>query len=454
MRFLFQRGWVVLLIFAAISVRAGDTLVWKTNRVSADIKSLALPKLLRQIAHDAEWQIYLEPGATRNVSARFKNLPPGDALHLLLGELNFALVPQTNSRPTLYVFRTGKENATQLIQPADLLSAKKGKAVPNELIVTLKPGANIDDIARLLGAKVTGRLPEANAYRLQFDDQAAADAARAQLESNSNVTSVDSNYFTNPPPMPNALASGAAPQIQLNAKPANDGHVVIGLVDTAVQPLGNGLDAFLLKQISEAGNAQPDPGAPTHGTAMAETILETLQKINKGTTGVEILPIDVYGNSATTTTFDVAAGVAAAYNNGANVINLSLGSSGDSDLLHQIIQQVSAKGIPIFAAAGNDPTAVSYPGAYPETISVTALGQNGQIAPYANRDNYVDLAAPGTIVVPFGSQAFLVQGTSVSTPVVATLAAGWLDATHGSLNQMQSFLKSTFPVPASSNLTK
>jgi Subtilase family len=187
---------------------------------------------------------------------------------------------------------------------------------------------------------------------------------------------------------------------------------------------------------------------------MAETILETLQKINKGTTGVEILPIDVYGNSATTTTFDVAAGVAAAYNNGANVINLSLGSSGDSDLLHQIIQQVSAKGIPIFAAAGNDPTAVSYPGAYPETISVTALGQNGQIAPYANRDNYVDLAAPGTIVVPFGSQAFLVQGTSVSTPVVATLAAGWLDATHGSLNQMQSFLKSTFPVPASSNLTK
>ena len=48
----------------------------------------------------------------------------------------------------------------------------------------LKPGAKIDDLARSLGAKVIGRIDSLNAYRLQFQDQAAADTAREQLAAN------------------------------------------------------------------------------------------------------------------------------------------------------------------------------------------------------------------------------------------------------------------------------
>src|SRR5205085_2685480 len=110
----------------------------------------------------------------------------------LLGNLNFALVPETNAPSKLFVFRTSLHQATQLISPTQASdSAKKSHRISREIIVTLKPGANIDEIAKALGAKVTGRIDALNTYRLQFDDEAAADAARAELASNPNVASID-----------------------------------------------------------------------------------------------------------------------------------------------------------------------------------------------------------------------------------------------------------------------
>ena len=167
----------------------------------------------------------------RTVSAKFDRLPPGEALHLLLRDLNFALVPATNASPKLFVFRTTMQNATQSVRPAHpAASASKGKLIPNELIVRLKPGAKIDDLAKLLGAKVTGRIDSLNAYRLQFEDQAAADAARQQLACNPDVASVDSNYSIDRPPAPaGAQGSNLPPPPQLQLKPPpSDGRIIVG----------------------------------------------------------------------------------------------------------------------------------------------------------------------------------------------------------------------------------
>ena len=100
---------------------------------------------------------------------------------------------------------------------------------------------------------------------------------------------------------------------------------------------------------------------------MASTILHSLQQVTGGKTSVQILPVDVYGQSPGTTTFDVASGIVAAINAGANVINLSLGGDGESTILHQIIQERHDKGIVFVGAAGNEPvTSPFYPAAYPE----------------------------------------------------------------------------------------
>src|SRR2546423_195745 len=94
-----------------------ESLNWRTrqNRVDARIESMDLPTLLAKVSAATGWVIYIEPDTTRHVSAKFKNTPSGEALKLLLGDLNFALVPQTDAPSKLYVFRTALQQATQFI---------------------------------------------------------------------------------------------------------------------------------------------------------------------------------------------------------------------------------------------------------------------------------------------------------------------------------------------------
>ena len=115
---MFKKIAICLFLAAfCLSARAADTnsLVWHraTDRVDADVRGMALWPLLEKIAVEAGWHIFVEPDTTHTTSAKFKDLPSGDALKMLLGDLNFALVPRTNGVPQLYVFRTVMKNATQ-----------------------------------------------------------------------------------------------------------------------------------------------------------------------------------------------------------------------------------------------------------------------------------------------------------------------------------------------------
>ena len=96
---------------------AADSLNWRTNAalVSADIKAGKLPWLLERVTSATGWQVYVEPGVSHIVSTKFENLPPGQALHLLLGDLSFALVPESSGSPKLFVFRTTIGKATQRV---------------------------------------------------------------------------------------------------------------------------------------------------------------------------------------------------------------------------------------------------------------------------------------------------------------------------------------------------
>jgi len=259
------------------------------------------------------------------------------------------------------------------------------------------------------------------------------------------VAEVDYNYILDPPPAVQPLANVPVGPVSLTLNPPGDsGKVIVGLVDTAVQPLGDQLEQFLLKRISVAGDAPAETDI-THGTAMAETVLRAMGIAGQGGTSAQILPVDVYGANASTTSWDVALGIQAAVNGGATVINLSLGGAGDSAILDSVIQQAVGDGIVIFASAGNEPVSTpTYPAADPGVIAVTAE-QRGQFASYANFGNFVDLAAPGSSVVYLGNQPWLVQGTSVSSAYVSGMAAGTKSATGQSWAQIQAALSHSFP---------
>ncbi len=430
----FGASCLALFLFAWTACAAKESLVWHADKKTfdADLAGVELQPLLQKIGALTGWEIYIEPGSSSSASATFKNLPTSDALRFLLGKLSFEISPQSNSVPRLLVFRSEAAKATQLIRTEkNKVILGKNKVIKNHLIVTLKPGSsmNIDALAQQLGGKIIGKLEGTNSYLLEFPDEVAANAAREQLSHVDSVASIDSNYsLEKPSPFAMASVNGSSPfNLKAEAGPGDGKQIVIGLIDTAVQRLNENMQGFMLSSLSVAGEANVNGDVPMHGTSMAESMLLGLNSTITGqSASIKILPVDVYGPNPTTTTFNVAQGITAAVNGGANILSLSLGSEGDSAFLANLIQQVSQKNIPIFAAAGNQPvTTPTYPAAYPTVIAVTSAGdRTGAVAPYANRGDFVDVILPGATVISYAGTSYYVNGTSVSTALASGMMAG------------------------------
>ena len=84
------------------------------------------------------------------------------------------------------------------------------------------------------------------------------------------------------------------------------------------------------------------------------------------------MPVRVLGTDREGTIADLASGITWAAENGAKVINMSLGGS-SSPTLSQAVQLAESKGVVMVAASGNDSSSsVSYPAAYSQVIAVGA----------------------------------------------------------------------------------
>jgi len=450
---------VALLVCAGLAARAAETnsLVWQPelNRVTAELHGQSLWPLLEDIAHQTGWHIFVEPGASHNASVKFRDLPAGEALAKLLGTLNYAMVPRTNGPQELYVFKTALHNATQrVVAPA---KAPPMKHVANQLLVRLKPGADIDAIAKAHGAKVVSRNDKLGIYLLELSDTSTTDAALAALKTDPQVASVDYNYIFEAPPTPQPLANapaGAAPvSLTLSPNtPTDPCNPVVGLIDTGVQSLGSQLDKFMMPAVNVTGDTTTlSTTTPTHGTAMAQTILNGVSK-QGNSSSVRILPVNVFGNGETATSYNVALGVQAAVDGGATVLNMSVAGTTDSSVLNDIVQQALAKGVVIFAAAGNQPvTTPNYPAAIPGVNAVTALSAPGQLASYADYGSFVEMALPGNSLIYLGTQPWVVQGTSPATAFATGVAAGTKANNCLPWAQIEAAMQQKFPVPPPGN---
>jgi hypothetical protein len=438
---------LAMSLLLAFQAPAANQLTWDSqkSRVTADIEDGELLPVLEEVAQVTSWQVFVEPDASQKISAKFKELAPGEALRMLLGNLNFALVP-SDKEMKLYVFRTSRLNATRQVRPR--AESTGPKLIANELIVRLKPGADIDAIAKALGAKVVGRLDKFGLYRLRFEDIESAEAGRRTLASNPDVETIDNNFAIDRPGggKVSTAATAAPPKLRLNPPP-NGCKVIVGLIDTGVQSLGSELDPFMMKQISVAGESALDPTIPSHGTSMAGTLLASLADASNGSTGVRILPVDVYGRNQVTSTFQVAEGIVQAVNAGANVINLSLGSEGTAPYVADLIAEASRRNITFIGAAGNQPVKTPYyPAALPGVLAVTAT-EDGKLAPYASRGDFVSLAAPGTSVVFYNNTPYYVVGTSAAAAYSSGVAAAHREANCADSQETGRFMMDQFAPP-------
>ncbi|HEX7056957.1 MAG TPA: S8 family serine peptidase [Bacilli bacterium] len=205
--------------------------------------------------------------------------------------------------------------------------------------------------------------------------------------------------------------------------------VIVGIVDTGVDPRHPDLRGHLLPGVNvvdEQKSPLDDVGHGTHVAGIISAVVNNGEGVAGMTWRNPILPVKVLDQSGSGSTYSVAQGIIWAADHGAKVINMSLGNYASSRFLHDAIRYAFAKDVVLIAASGNDNTEKpGYPAAYPEVLAVSAIDFAQQRAPFSNYGDYIDVVAPGVSIAstfPQNRYAAL-SGTSMASPHVAALAA-------------------------------
>lgn len=204
--------------------------------------------------------------------------------------------------------------------------------------------------------------------------------------------------------------------------------VVVAVVDTGVNFSHPDLQGRLLGGydfVNSDSNPSDDNGHGTASTGVIAACTNNAVGVAGVTWQTPVLPVKVLDGSGSGSYSNVAAGITYAADNGARIINLSLGGTYSSSALQDAVNYAWSKGVVIVAAAGNNGNSTPvYPAACTNVVAVSATNLSDARTSWSNYGSYVDIAAPGeNIYTTYGSGYSSVNGTSFSSPITAAVAA-------------------------------
>ncbi|MCM2268421.1 MAG: S8 family peptidase [Elusimicrobiales bacterium] len=201
----------------------------------------------------------------------------------------------------------------------------------------------------------------------------------------------------------------------------------VAVLDTGVDCAHPDLAPNCVKGYNVLNPRLPPDDDKGHGTHVSGIIAGALNW--KGAVGMapeaSILPVKVLNSSGSGKVSEIIEGIGWAVKNKADIINMSLGASKFSEAQGKAVKAARAAGVLVIAAAGNDGGTVNYPAAFEESLAVTALGYDNQLAPFSCRGPETDFTAPGVKIFSSapGGKFIAASGTSQAAPHVSGLAA-------------------------------
>jgi subtilisin family serine protease len=218
--------------------------------------------------------------------------------------------------------------------------------------------------------------------------------------------------------------------------------VTVAVIDTGTDGNHPDLAGQVLDGIDyiDSGNGWDDGDG--HGTHVGGIIAATADNgigVAGLAPGAAVLPVRALDDLGVGFASDIAAGIIWSTNQGADVINLSLGSYGPDTSMTSAVNYAISQDVVVVAASGNDgdppldseilPNQTSWPAADTGVIGVGATTKLEGIASFSTSNATVDLSAPGVDIgstYVFGPSDYgygAMDGTSMATPFVAAAAA-------------------------------
>jgi subtilisin family serine protease len=314
--------------------------------------------------------------------------------------------------------------------------------VPGRLILHARPGEAVDP-GVLRGAGVTARRPTLLPGVTVLDlPEHAVTAALTRLASSSSVAHVERDVVvraTAEPDDPRWPEQWGPKLIDLPdawEHTTGSSSVVVAVLDTGLDPFHPEFSG----RIREGWNTQTNTSLwqddnvthQGHGT-QATGVLTARGDNGAGIAGAcwecSILPVKVLNSLGLGNTTQLAEGILWAAENGADVINMSLGARAPTQLLTEAVGTATQAGAVLVAAAGNfENDNPVWPAAYPDVIGVAASDPTDTRYGFSSYGSWVDVAAPGcNVATTLGGgttlSALSFCGTSAAAPLVAGTAA-------------------------------
>ena len=314
--------------------------------------------------------------------------------------------------------------------------------VPGEILVKFNAGADVRNIHAANGTRTLEVIPRINVHVVGLGHGVDPIAAVERFNKNPNVEYAEVNglYYvihTSGVSVPNDtyFDSDQWNMYSINATSAwyvtkGSNTVKIAILDTGIQSNHEDLSGkvVLSKNYSKSRTLQDKYGHGTHVAGIAAAATNN----GKGVAGVgyncSLMNVKVLNDKGSGTWSGIANGIIWAADNGAKVINMSLGGYTGSSTLENAVNYAWGKGVVVVAAAGNEETNTPlYPAYYGNVIAVAATDFLDELAYFSTFGNWVDVAAPGDFIpstypLPYPYNYVYLSGTSMASPHVAGLA--------------------------------
>jgi thermitase len=309
--------------------------------------------------------------------------------------------------------------------------------VPGEVLVKFKRDASLPKMQTTLlaqNARAVGEIPALGVQRLSVPEGQELTVITA-LQQNSLVEYAEPNYIIRAVLTPNDtyFLSHQWNMPQINAPQAWDittgsSDLIIAIVDSGIDldhPDLSGKIILGYDYVNEDWDPDDDYGHGTHVAGIAAAWTNNGQGVAGVSWGAQLMALKVLNAGGTGNHADVASAVTYATDNGAKIINLSLGGDFNDQTLRNAVVYAHNAGCVVVAATGNDNGPVLYPAKYTEAFAVAATDSSDQRYWLSNYGPEVDVAAPGVSIYStyFTGGYTYMTGTSMAAPHVAGLAA-------------------------------